>query len=192
MNDDNEQPEPFDPQHASGATPLANAGRTSRRRLMLGVGAAAAIPSVSTLAGGSHTANLSVSACWSKDQEQWHSTPERVTSQPDGWLRKQVYEGKRQGDRAYCLMWDQANGIQSGEPGKAKAGTAWLVNDTRVLAGKPDAITGVSHHPRAFALVYVSETGDHATLDPEMGQNVQPVRETCFTSMLGSKGSNLG
>ena len=166
----------------------AGLDRTSARRKLV-LGAAAILPSIVTVSSGAQTALASNVKCWSKNPE---APPDRVSFAPDGWLRKQVYVGQYQGNKAFCLAWDQASCLDPGNPNKAAAGSIWLVNDKKVTAAQGEVINGISHGVQGYAIVYTDNTGSMATLDSEAAANLRPVRETCWTSMLGSKGSTLG
>ncbi len=152
--------------------------------------AAAAIPSVYTLASGAQTAVASNFRCWAREPEA--GPPDRCSFHPDGWLRKQVYQGKHQGQVAFCAMWDQTACVDPVNPNKAAFGSVWLCNDQRVVADQGENITHIAHSPHAYALVYTDQFGTIATLNPDAAQDLRPVRENCWTSLIGSQSSHLG
>ena len=164
--------------------------KTARRRLMLG--AAAALPSVFTLTSGAQTAVASNTRCWSKVDFRHIRDAPLLSTTHDEWLRKDVYYGLHQGMPAYCAMEDQATCIEPMRPGTAAIGSVWIVDGARVVVGPQTSITQVSSGPQGYALVYVDQEGTIATLDPDTMKDVQPVRETCWTSILGGRISPLG
>ena len=167
------------------ASPIDTAlDRTSARRKLV-LGAAAILPSIVTVSSGAQTALASNMRCWSKDPAE--GPPDRFSYLPDGWLRKQVFKGEHRGAPAFNLAWDQASGLDPGNPNKAAVGSVWLVNDQKVTAEKGEVINGISNGVQAYALVYTDSTGSMVTLDPESAPNLRPVREACWTSMLGNR-----
>lgn len=176
-------------QDAAKATP-ANSGNvaTARRRLMLG--AAFVVPSVITLPSGAQTAAASNLKCWAKELSD--DPPERFTRVPDGWLRKQVYVGKYHGQTAICTMWDQAGCVDERKERQGAEGTTWATTHERVVVGKGAGIEHVSDSPELLALVYVDRTATKFALEPDEEKTLRPVRETCWTSMIGDRGSTLG
>ena len=160
---------------------------TARRRLMLG--AAAVLPSVITLPSGAQTAAASNAHCWGKDVSD---PPDRYTRAPDGWLRKQVYVGKYEGETAICTMWEQASCVDDRKERHGADGSTWATNFKRVVVGKGSGVEHVSDTPEVYALVYVDQTGSKFALEPNPENTLRPVRESCWTSMIGDKGSMLG
>lgn len=162
---------------------------TARRRLMLG--AVGVLPSVVTLQSGAQTAATSSLRCWAKDLST--DPPDRYTLVPDGWLRKKVYLGKYQGKPAICTMWEQAACVDDGKEHKGAEGSTWVTNSERVIVGRQGSgIEHISHSPEVLALVYVDHTGSKFALEPDEDNKLRPVRETCWTSMIGDKGTQLG
>lgn len=187
---------------AVSATPSSPARpQTARRRLMLG--AAAVLPSVYTLTSGAQIAAVSTLRCWDtgdKDPIDFrirgnHSAEEvpSLSLTHDEWLRKEVYYGVYDGSPAYCTMEDQAGCVDPANPGKAAIGSTWMVDGWKVTAGPAEkTITQISSKPQAYALVFVDQQGTIATLDPGSLKNVRPVREACWTSIIGDRASMLG
>lgn len=182
------------------AVDSAARARAVRRRLLLGT--AAVLPSVYTLSSGARTAVASNLRCWDRAQRQGGrelvGTPggddeaARFSMVGDEWLRKQVYTGIGGGHPAYCAMSNQALCIDPAHPAKAAQGSIWIVNGDRVVAGLGVEIDQVSAAPQAYGLVFVDQDGTIATLDPERTADLRPVKEPCWTSMLGGRVSNLG
>jgi len=168
--------------------------QTARRRLMLG--AAAALPSVFTLTSGAQTAVASNARCWENDFRNSRAMP-AVTMDHDEWLRKEVYYGRINGVVAFCAMKDQADCIDPANPAKPALGSIWMVDGDRITVSDPDSVKQISAGPQAYALVYVDRDGTIATLDPRNSGSgpvvdVQPVKESCWTSILGGRPSLLG
>jgi hypothetical protein len=187
---------------ADGVTPSAVGPQTARRRLMLG--AAAALPSVFTLSSGAQAAAASSARCLAQDNPSRDnpidfrirndtSKAPALTMDRDEWLRKQVYYGRSNGGPAYCAMDKQSACIDPNNRALAAKGSVWIVNGERVTVGQQqDTIRQISSGPQAYALVYVDERGTTATLDPGTMKQVQPIKETCWTSVLGGRTSLLG
>jgi len=188
------------------ADPVAMDASVARARRKLMLGAAAVLPSIVTLRSGATAAIASNTKCWTKIPDE---SPVRFSYAPDGWLRKQVYEGKYLGEPAFCVVWDQGTCRDPANPNKAAGGTTWLVNLDQATGGRFDEdfyfrqwralevdqmakITHMSAGPQSYALVYVDQSGTVATLNPDPAQKLRPVRESCWTSMIGSRASFLG
>jgi hypothetical protein len=190
-------PSPSDP--SESARRLARA-QAVRRRLL--VGTVAVLPSVYTLSSGARTAVASNLRCWNRAQShggrELVGTPggddeaARFSMMNDEWLRKQVYTGMGGGHPAYCAMSNQAACIDPAQPSKAAQGSVWIINGERIVAGAGIEIDQVSASPQAYGLVFVDQQGTIATLDPERTADLRPVKEPCWTSMLGGRVSNLG
>jgi hypothetical protein len=177
-------------------------GQPARRRLLLG--AAALLPTVHTLASGGQTAMASNVRCW--DRARHHGggrdlgvsggfdddDTARFSMTNDEWLRKQVYTGMGGGHPAFCAMSNQAACIDPANPTKAAAGSVWIVNGERIVAGAGVSIDQVSAAPQAYGLVYVDQQGTMATLDPDRSNRLRPVREPCWNSIIGGRISPLG
>ena len=154
-----------------------------------------------TLSSGARTAVASNLRCWNRAQahggRELVGTPgaddeaARFSMANDEWLRKQVYTGMG-GGTAYCAMSNQAACIDPAHPTKAAQGSVWIVNGERIVAGAGIEIDQVSASPQAYGLVFVDQQGTIATLDPERTADLRPVKEPCWTSMLGGRVSNLG
>jgi hypothetical protein len=181
---------------AKGVTSGAAGPHTARRRLMLG--AAAVLPSVLTLTSGAQTAVASNVRCLARDdpinfriREDTANAP-LLTMDRDEWLRKEVYYAHSGGHPAYCAMDDQGACIDPMNPAKPAMGSVWIVDGERVTVGQQDSIRQISSGPQAYAIVYVDPQGTIATLDPGTMKHVQPVKEACWTSILGGRLSVLG
>lgn len=210
MGDDLESVEMREP--SPGMTdPAVRSAATARRRLMLGA-AAAVLPSVVTLPSGAQTAASSTSLrCWKAGLlDRYMGGDIRFARIPDGWLRKRVYSGMVVNSvfGARCTTWDQDNIVQAstvqtnvghtsgqGRLREAAPGTRWAF-DGPVLEGKSMTVGvdcevyDVSATPDLYAMVYVNDTGSVYSLEPDEG--LHPVRETCFASLIGSRGTTLG
>jgi hypothetical protein len=89
-------------------------------------------------------------------------------------------------------MSNQAACIDPTNPNKAAAGSIWIVNGERIVAGAGIPIEQVSAGSHAYGLVYVDQQGTMATLDPDRSQHLRPVREPCWNSIIGGRISPLG
>jgi hypothetical protein len=195
---------------------------TARRRLMLGAaavlpsvvtlrsGAQALAQSNCVSRGFTQVAGMTNS-----------SGPLRFTDGKDEWLRKLVYAGLavRAGRVAYCTVWDQSSILAiasmektaSGVVYKALSGTTWSTGpdmDDAIKIGTvcppwdptggagmgsycyAESIENIGDPPHHYALVYTDETG--LTFSLEQGPGMFPIREACFASIIGSRGTNLG
>ena len=195
---------------------------TSRRRLMLGAaavlpsvvtlrsGAQSAAQSFDCLSGGKQRGAMLN-----------HMGAPRFTDAPDEWLRKNVFSGQavRAGRIAYCTTWDQPSTLAIASLHKkdkamtymALPGTTWSTGPDPEDAIKigivcppsqsghgagmgsycyGESIEDISASPDHWALVYVDETGLSTSLEP--GPGMVPVRATCFASLMGARGTNLG
>jgi len=145
----------------------------------------------------------------------------RFTQAPDEWLRKNVFSGQavRAGVTAYCTTWDQPTVLAIAslqKKGKAMtyqalSGTTWSTGpdpEDSIKIGTicppwesgqgagmgsycyAESIEDISASPDHWALVYVDETGLSTSLEP--GPGMVPVRATCFASLMGARGTNLG
>jgi hypothetical protein len=171
--------------------------RVAARRRQLMLGAAAVLPSVITLPSGAQTAVASSKRCFIGPNTD---APIRFVQMPDGWLRKQIHSGTLQGRPAYCTTWDQDYVVQAPIPGKSQTatalpGTTWSVDGWNITAGETSFIVdNVSLTKDYYALVYTDETFSMYVLD--VGTDTQgrlhPIRELCWTSMIGSQGVSLG
>jgi hypothetical protein len=145
----------------------------------------------------------------------------RFTDAPDEWLRKKVFSGQavRAGLIAYCTTWDQPSILAIAslqKTGKAMtyqalSGTTWSTGpgpEDSIKIGTicppwesghgagigsycyAESIEDISASPDHWALVFVDETGLSTSLEP--GPGMVPVRATCFASLMGARGTNLG
>jgi hypothetical protein len=145
----------------------------------------------------------------------------RFTDAPDEWLRKKVFSGQavRAGSTVYCTTWDQPSVLaiaslektSSGMAYKALLGTTWSPggeNDEPIKIGPPcppwdpgkgaglgsycysESVENIGASPDRYGLVYADETGLNLSLEP--GPGMFPIRETCFASIIGTRGTNLG
>jgi len=178
----NDKSLPDIPKAVSAGTEQPN---PARRRLLLG---AAALPSVYTLTSGAQAAVASNLRCWASTSTQ-NAMP--YTMADDQWLRAQVYVGKGK-DAAYCVLANQANCLDPTDPTKGRLGSVWIDNGQRVIVGNPDVtITNIGSN-RAYGLVYVSQDGTINTLDRNGQLSLQPVADSCWTSLLGGRTSSIG
>ena len=167
---------------------ISNAGQPSpaRRRLILAAGAA--IPSVYTLASGAQTAVASNLRCWAHPP----STPARFTPSDDQWLRVHIYKGTyKQETDAYCVSSPQSSCVDGS--GNGQPGSIWIDSGTgnRITADyQGNKISGATLQP--YGLVYVNQDGTITTLDPNGNTSLQPVADSCWTSILGGRVSTLG
>lgn len=192
---------------------------TARRRLMLG--AAAVLPSVVTLPSGARNAVQSFNCTTGRrgnDMFVEGSGVERFSVAPDEWLRKKVFSGRlaSNGRPAYCTTWDQPSILAiakletaaSGLGYKALPKTTWSDGHDPLRIGDPcpgwlthqigepgsycyvETVDNINPEPDHYGLVYVDETGLSCALEP--GPGMTPVRATCWASLVGDRGSNLG
>jgi hypothetical protein len=189
------------PDGVERGSPGVAATPVTRRRLILGT--AAVLPSVYTLSSGAQMAVTSSQKCWNRVSHNGNGRivaardgsdgeeVEQVTTSNDKYLRKQVYTGTSGGQPAYCAMMNQASCIDPDNPGKAAAGSVWVVDGQRVVAGVGATIDNVSLMPQGYGLVYVDPNGTVATLDPGVSQQLRPVTEPCWNSIIGGRRSSL-
>jgi len=170
----------------AGSAPSVEPAAPSESRRRLIRGAAAALPTVATLASGAATAAASNLGCF--DASVPASVP-RFTNPDDSYLRKAVYQGKLGDAKAYCVMDNQAQCLNAMDPTKAADGSVWLVGTNRVTASNGN-ISGIKSGT-AYALVYVDRGGTIATLDPN-SPDLHAVQHSCWTSILGGRISTLG
>jgi hypothetical protein len=164
------------------ATPSAR-----RRRLVLG--AAGALPTVYTLSSGAAAAATSAVACWSQGQQG--TAPQRFTVADDQWYRVQVYDGKYQGAAMHCVSSPQSACVEG--TNQAKAGSYWVSDSgTRVQAGMSVNVNSVSSAPKSYGLVYVNQEGTISTLDPNGQMGLSYCADSCWTSVMGGRISQLG
>lgn len=199
MTDATKAREPVQNGVDAGASPTTSP-QTLRRRLMLG--AAAVLPSVYTLTSGARQAATSSGNCEEPsgrdrmhDMGKGKHTADAAlfTLQRDGWLRREVYYGVSHGQEAYCAMSDQAACMDKMAPDEAATGSVWIALDGyRFTVTSNAQITRISPRPSAYGLVFVNQEGTIATLDPDGRDDLYPVKETCWSSILGGRGSMLG
>ena len=126
----------------------------------------------------------------------------------------------RAGRTVYCTTWDQPSVLaiasweksSSGMGYKALPGTTWSVGgdpgDNSIKIGTvcppwdpsqgagpgswcyAESIENISASPTHYALVYVSEDGTFAALEP--GPGMVPIRSVCYASILGDRATSLG
>jgi hypothetical protein len=160
------------------------------------LGAAAVLPSIVTLRSGAQTSAASNVRCWSRNVPE-SEIPDRFVLVPDGWLRKKVYSGQYHSHQAFCTTWAQeacvAEGSSQGRYGRQAAdGTTWAVGGDTVTIGPGVNVEHISDVANYYSLVYVDATGINHSLEPDPTGNLRPVREACWTSMIGDRGSRLG
>ena|SRR5215471_18712222 len=159
-----------------------------RRRLLLAAGAA--LPSVYTLTSGAQTAVASNLRCWGNPGA---TPPQRFTASDDSWYRSPVYTGQYKGNAAYCVTSPQSACIDSPmHPDHGADGSMWISSGNRITVGPGDNVTNVGPAPSKYGLVYVNNQGTVKTLDPNGNPNLQPLHDSCWTSMLGGRTSMLG
>jgi hypothetical protein len=175
----------------------------ARRRLILAAGAA--LPSVYTLTSGAQTAAASSLRCLINGTE---TPPARFTPAEDNWVRAKVYVGKSDDGRAaYCVSAPQNACISTLDADKGADGSVWIVMDrgvwgvgpgvsqvygSRVIAGPNTQITNVRRANPAYGTIFVDEQGTFMTLDPNGRQDLRPVAQSCFTSLIGGRTTKLG
>jgi hypothetical protein len=175
------------PPAIAGARAGSGAPSASRRKLVLG--AASALPSVYTLSSGASAAVTSNFACWDKAQEG--TAPQRFVGVDDQWYRAQVYDGNYKGATVHCVTSPQSACVDSGSI--AKDGSVWVSDSgVRVQAGLGDTINQVSSAPQSYGLVYVDKQGTISTLDPYNQTGLSYCSDSCWTSIMGGRISQLG
>ena len=166
------------------STPAADASPSrTRRRLLLG--ATGALPSVLTLSSGAQAAVASNLRCLTPPPQM----PTRFTPQDDNWVRAQVNVGAFENRPAYCISTPGNACVDSTM--HAAPGSKWVVNGNTMTVGIQNSNFQVLNE-RSYGLVYIDSTGSIQTLDSQSSVNLQPVTDSCWTSLLGGRTSNLG
>jgi hypothetical protein len=158
------------------ATPSA-----ARRRLLLA--ATGTLPSVLTLSSGAQAAATSALRCLANNQPAARFTPT-----DDNWVRAQVPVASYNTRPAYCVT-SPTNACVDGAQ-HAVPGTRWVV-DGNTMTADPNTVMPVQSQ-RSYGLVYVDQSGSIATLDPGSNGNLVAVTDSCWTSIVGGRTTNLG
>ena len=172
-----------------GSIPERRDAPPSARRRRMVLGAAGALPTVYTLSSGAASAATSALACW--DNARAGTAPTRFTALDDKWYRLQVYDGKYQGNAVHCVSSPQTACVGSGSI--AKDGSIWISEGgNRVTAGMGTTVNQVTSAPKSYSLVYVNREGTISTLDPNGQLGLSVSTDSCWTSVMGGRISQLG
>jgi hypothetical protein len=156
-----------------------------RRRLLRG--AAGALPSVLTLASGAAVAAGSTLSCFGRTDSA--DLPERFSPTDDHWVRAQTRVAQYQNRHAYCIT-SPSNACVDGS-NQVIPGSTWSVDGANMTAGMGQNDL-IPLSDRAYGLVYIDSRGSITTLNSTSSINLQPVTDSCWTSMLGNRTVNLG
>ena len=161
--------------------PPAPGPSPSRRRMLLAAGGA--LPSVLTLSSGASAAAASSLRCLATNQPH-----QRFTDVQDNWVRAQVPVGSYQSRTAYCVTSPSASCLDNSR--KGMPGSNWVVDGNTMTVGLGSNVQG--QNKTSYGLVYVDQTGSITTLNPGNDGNLVPVTQSCWTSVIGTRATNLG
>ena len=145
--------------------------------------AGGALPSVLTLSSGAQAAAASSLRCLATNQPH-----QRFVDVQDQWVRAQVPVGSYNSRTAYCITTPSGGCLDSAH--KGMPGSDWVVDGNTMTVGLGTNVQG--QNKVSYGLVYVDQNGSITTLNPGSDGNLTPVTKSCWTSVIGSRTTNLG